>query len=216
MKITKFVHSCLLVEMPAPVNRTVLFDPGVMSESALDVDSLEYLDDIVITHVHSDHLSLPLIRKLLAKFPQVRITAPSEVVAQLAEDGITASDEAPEGMELFDSPHENVQPLFVQPEQIGVHYLGVLSHPGDSHSFVQTKEILALPVSGPWASTIMAVNLAIKLKPRYVLPIHDWHWSDQARDMMYEIIGDALAKEGITFMPLKTGEPVVIETKGAN
>ena len=214
MKITKFVHSCLLVEMPAPVNRTVLFDPGAMSEAAVNVDSLQYLDDIVITHVHGDHFHMPLIQKLITKFPEVRITAPTEVVAVLAEEGITASDEAPDGMEFFESPHENVQPLFPQPEQIGVHYLDSLTHPGDSHSFTETKEILALPVSGPWASTIVAINLAIKLKPRYILPIHDWHWSDQAREMMYQNIEGALAKEDITFMSLKTGEPVVIETTG--
>lgn len=214
MKITKYVHSCLLVEMPAPVNRTVLFDPGAMSESALDVDKLEYLDDIVITHIHGDHLSLPLLQKLVAKFPDVRITAPSEVVSYLAEEGIAASDEAAEGMELFDSPHENVQPLFPQPEQIGVHYLNTLSHPGDSHSFGETKAILALPVTGPWASTIVAINLAIKLKPRSVPPIHDWHWSEPARAAMYGIIEGALAKEGISFIPLATGVPVVIETEG--
>ena len=73
MKITKFVHACLLVEMPGPVNRTVLFDPGVFSEEVLDADKLEHLDDIIITHVHSDHVSVPLLKILLAKFPGPRL-----------------------------------------------------------------------------------------------------------------------------------------------
>ncbi|MDB5170105.1 MAG: hypothetical protein JWN82_501 [Candidatus Saccharibacteria bacterium] len=214
MKITKFVHACLLVEMPAPVNRTVLFDPGAMSEAALNIDTLAHLDDLVITHIHPDHYNPELIKKLVSKFPEVRITAPAEVVEQLSQEGITASDESPQGMTLFDSPHENVEPLFPHPEQIGVHYLETLTHPGDSHSFTETKDILALPVAGPWASTIVGLNLAIKLKPRYVLPIHDWHWSDQAREQMYELLGQAFDKEGITFMPLKTGEPIVIDTEG--
>ena len=67
MKVTKFVHSCLLVEMPAPINRTALFDPGAMSVDALEVDSLEYLDDIIITHEHGDHFHLPLIKQLEAE-----------------------------------------------------------------------------------------------------------------------------------------------------
>lgn len=209
MKITKLVHSCLLVEMPAPVDRTVLFDPGNMS--TVNADSLEFLDDIVITHQHGDHCDPELIKKLVQKFPKVRILAPGDVVAQLKEQGIAASTEPPEGMELFDSPHESVAPLFPQPEEIGVHYLSKLSHPGDSHSFTETKEILALPVQAPWGSTIKAVNLALQLKPKYVIPIHDWHWRDEAREGLYEGLEQALSKEGITFLKVKNGEPVVLD-----
>ncbi|MDB5170622.1 MAG: hypothetical protein JWO35_316 [Candidatus Saccharibacteria bacterium] len=211
MKITKFVHSCLLVEMPAPVNRTVLFDPGVMSEQALDVTNLAYLDDIIITHAHSDHLSMTLLRILDSKFPNVQITAPSEVVDRLEAEGITATNQASEGITFFDSPHESVEPLFPHPEQIGVHYLDKLTHPGDSHSFTETKAILALPIAAPWGSTIKAFNLAAELKPRYVLPIHDWHWRDEAREQTYALFEARLAERGITFLKLQTGQPVVVD-----
>ncbi len=211
MKITKFVHSCLLVEMPGPVNRTALFDPGMMSEEALDVDSLDYLDDIIITHGHPDHISMELMKKLTAKFPDARITATPEVVEQLAEEGIAASSEASEGINFFEAPHENVQPLFPQPQQIGVHYLDKLSNPGDSHSFHRTKAILALPITAPWGSTVKAVNLALELKPQYILPIHDWHFSDEARGQTYDMLEKTFGGQGITFLKLQTGEPVVIE-----
>lgn len=212
MKITKFVHSCLLVEMPAPVNRTVLFDPGSMSEQALDVAALEFLDDIVITHIHSDHLSSTLLKKLCEKFPDVRITAPAEAVHELAEQGIeSASSVAPPGMEFFDAPHENVQPLFPQPENIGIHYLELLTNPGDSHHIEATKPVLALPITAPWGATITALQRAIALKPQYVLPLHDWHWSDAAREQMYPRIQAVLAKEGISFVSLVTGEAVVLD-----
>lgn len=211
MKITKFVHSCLLVEMPDPVNRTALFDPGVMSEPALDVNALEYLDDIIITHYHSDHMSVPLIKRLVAKFPDVRITAPSDACQQLKEQGITASDQAGEGIVFFDSPHESVAPMFPQPEEIGVHYLDKLSHPGDSHSFHETKAILALPVQAPWGSTVRAVNLALELKPQHVIPIHDWHWRDEAREQTYSSLEQLFAASGITFHKMQTGKPVVID-----
>lgn len=212
MKITKFTHSCLLVEMPEPVNRTVLFDPGAMSQAALAVDKLEFLDDIVITHSHQDHFSLDLTKQLVAKFPKVRIVAPDDVVETLSEQGIDASSDPAEGMVAFTAPHENVEPLFPRPQQIGIHYLELLSHPGDSHSFNQTMPILALPVTGPWAATVTAINLAIKLKPQFVLPIHDWHWSPEGREQMYEIMKQAFQKEGISFIALKDGEPVVLDT----
>lgn len=211
MKITKLEHSCLLVEMPAPVDRTVLFDPGAMSESYINVDSLEFLDDIVITHNHGDHFHVPLIKKLVAKFPDVRITAPQEIVDALADEGIKASATPPDGMTLFDSPHESVEPMFPTPQEIGVHYLDKLSHPGDSHSFHETKEILALPMNGPWASMVQAVNLALELQPKHILPIHDWHLKDEAKQSIYASLVKLFESKGITFYNLKNGEPVVIE-----
>lgn len=211
MKITKFVHSCLLVEMPGPVNRTALFDPGAMSVEALDVDSLEFLDDIFITHGHPDHLHLDTVKKLVAKFPNVRITAPDEVVEQLKETGLTASSESPEGVVLFESPHESTEPIFPTPQELGYHYLDTLSDPGDSHNFHETKAILALPVTAPWGSMVKAVNLALELQPKHVIPIHDWHWRDEARESIYDNLEAAFKERGITFHKMKTGEPVVID-----
>lgn len=211
MKITKLEHSCLLVEMSAPVNRTALFDPGAMSEPYVDVDSLEFLDDIFITHAHGDHCHLPLIKRLVEKFPDVRITGPREVVNKLKQEGIQATSEETEGVVFFDSKHEKVLPLFQPPEEIGIHYLGMLSHPGDSHSFIETKAILALPVTAPWGSMVRAVNLALDISPQYVLPIHDWHWRDEARVQAYELMEDILADKGIKFLKLKNGVPVVID-----
>jgi L-ascorbate metabolism protein UlaG (beta-lactamase superfamily) len=211
MKITKFVHSCLLVEMPAPVNRTALFDPGTMSEGALNLDSLQFLDDIIITHQHPDHMSIPLIQKLVAKFPSVRITAPPDAVEALKEQGITATAQPSDGIVFFDAPHEKTYPMFPTPDEIGVHYLDKLSDPGDSHTFTETKAILALPVQAPWGSTVDAVNLALKLKPKYIVPIHDWHWSDAARTSMYDRLEEIFKEQGITFFKMETGVPVVIE-----
>jgi L-ascorbate metabolism protein UlaG (beta-lactamase superfamily) len=211
MKITKLVHSCLLVEMPEPVNRTVLFDPGQMS--TVDAASLQYLDDIVITHEHGDHIDIDVIKQLVQKFPQVRILTTAPVARQLEGQGIRAATEPPEGMELFSSPHENVEPLFPVPEQIGVHYLGKLTHPGDGLSFSETKELLALPVQAPWqkGTPVDAYIKAVELKPKYVLPIHDWHWRDEARESTYSNLEKAFAKEGIAFLKLKNGEPVVLD-----
>ena len=200
-----------MVEIHEPVNRTVLFDPGAMS--TVDVDSLQFLDDIVITHEHGDHIDMDTIKKLAGKFPEVRILTTNAIVEQLKEQGITATTEPPEGMQLFTSPHENVEPLFPTPEQIGVHYLDKLSHPGDGLSFSETKEILALPVQAPWqkGTPVDAFQKAVELKPKYVIPIHDWHWRDEARESIYAGLEKALAKEGITFIKAKNGEAFILD-----
>jgi L-ascorbate metabolism protein UlaG (beta-lactamase superfamily) len=188
MKITKIGHSCLLVEMPEPINRTALFDPGSFSP-------------------------VDLVKQLVAKFPQVRITATPEAVEQLQGEGITASTEPPEGATFFDSPHEVIRPFFDSepPQEIGVHYLDKLTHPGDSHSFSETKEILALPVQAPWGSPNDAVKLGLELKPTYIIPIHDWHWSVEARKASYATMEQVFDAAGITFISPVNGEPFTLD-----
>jgi len=207
MKITKFVHACLLVEMP---DRVALFDPGVMSTGALNIDQISRLDDIFITHIHADHLDTDFVARLVNKFPDIRITSTTEVVDKLKDLGIKASDQPSQGVVFFNSPHESVAPLFQQPQEIGIHYLDYLSDPGDSHSFKETKEVLALPVTAPWGSAIRALNIALELKPKHVVPIHDWHWSEEARMQMYSMFEQQLGQKGITFHKLQTGEPITV------
>ena len=206
MKITKFVHSCLLVETP---DRVALFDPG--SYSTLKPETLERLDDIFITHHHGDHLGVDLIKQLVAKFPDVRITATAQGIELLADAGISATNVPPEGAMLFDSRHESVEPLFPTPQEHGYHYLDALSHPGDSHSFRETKAILALPVQAPWGTPIAATNLALELKPKYIIPIHDWHWSDAARTGMYNMLEPVFQKSGIEFIKVENGVPFTLD-----
>ncbi len=207
MKITKLGHSCLLVEMPEPVNRTVLFDPGIFSDVA--VEDLEYLDDLVITHEHTDHYDHDLLLQLVDRFPDVRIKTPASLVQKI--EGISVTTDAVEGLELFDAKHEGRGPFLKPPENIGVHYLQTLSHPGDSHSFIETKQILALPITAPWGSTDRAVQLALQLKPKHILPIHDWHWKDEVREEMYNRLEVLFAEYDITFYKLVNGEPILID-----
>ncbi len=215
MKITKLSHSCLLVEMPEPVNRTALFDPGVYSEKWIDINSLVYLDDIIITHEHADHLSIPLLQQLLEKFPEVRITAPPAVVMQLKQQSIFSTSEPYEGIVQFESPHEQEGLLFNTPEQSGYHYLDRLSHPGDSHSFTETCPLLALPVTAPWGATVLAIDLALRLRPTHIVPIHDWHWRDEARAHIYERLQELFEGQGIVFIPAEDGRPFVVHQDGS-
>jgi L-ascorbate metabolism protein UlaG (beta-lactamase superfamily) len=197
--------------MSEPVNRTVLFDPGEMSADLVRKADLVYLDDMVITHEHFDHFNLPLIQELVAKFPDVQILASKPVVDKLAEVGIPALLEATTGMEIFDAPHESLEPLSMAPPAIGVHYLNTLTHPGDSHHFAESKAVLAVPMTGPWGTSMRAAQLIADLKPQYVIPIHDWMWRDEWRLMMYKTFDAYCQKLGVTFISPIAGEPFVLD-----
>ncbi len=207
MKITKLGHACLLVETP---ERVGLFDPGYMSD--IPIGSLSRLDDLIITHEHGDHLNIDCVRALLVKFPEAKVWASDAVRKMLKEANIDVKVPADsKDVELFEAPHAAVEPLFPAADNIGVHYLGVLTHPGDSFSFSVSRDILALPVAAPWGATTDAVELAIKLKPKVVLPIHDWHWSDQARKNMYGRLEEVFTSQGIQFISLENDTPVEVD-----
>ncbi len=199
MQITKFVHSCLLVETP---NRAAMFDPGQFSwESGLfNIDKLAQLDDIFITHEHFDHLWMPFIEALVAQFPQVGIVGPQAVVAKLAEAGIQATTQTPTGVELLAANHESVAPLGVAPEHTGYHFLDKFTHGGDSHHITRTKEVLALAVTAPWGTLMRCAELGAALKPKVIIPIHDWHWNDVARRQAYDRLEEFFKDQGIAFI----------------
>lgn len=204
MNITKLVHSCLLVEHNG---KTALFDPGVFSRDAIEAANLTKLDLIVITHKHPDHMDIETIQHLINKFPEAKVVAPMDAEADLANASIvTVAPDQVKEIELFDSPHESTEPTFLTPEEIGVHFEEVLSHPGDSHSFSETKSVLALPIQAPWGSMVDAVKLALQLNPRYIIPIHDWHWSDEARKQMYDMCESLFAEKNITFLKPINGQ----------
>ena len=216
VKITKFVHSCLLVELPES-GRNVLFDPG--EYSPVPVGALPELQDIIITHKHPDHMDPTLIKKLRDRFPNVRITAPADAAAVLEQAGVADVQTNPtEGVSFFEAVHEGIRPLGTvdPPQENGVHYRHVLTHPGDSHHFRETMPILALPVTAPWGSAVEAARVALELRPQYIVPVHDWHWHDRARRELYERMEQRFGEEGIHFLRMPDGEAVIIPDLSAD
>lgn len=209
MRITKLAHSCLLVENNGV---EVLFDPGVYSREAIEQANLTQLDYIVVTHLHPDHMDVETIQHLANKFPDVVILAPDDAKEELEAANVTVSDVNEFGdVSLFSSPHESLDPAGKAPDEIGVHFQDLLSVPGDSHSFSETKAILALPIQAPWGSTLNALKLALELKPKHVIPVHDWHWNDNARQQLYDMSERVLRNAGIEFHRPETGREISIE-----
>jgi hypothetical protein len=152
-------------------------------------------------------MHVPFIKELLTTFPNLPIITNNDVVITLRKDGITATTTLPDYVTSEMIPHENVFGLTL-PENTEFTFMNLLTHPGDSFHSTKTAKIFALPMQAPWGSLSEAVALVTKLKPELVIPIHDWHWRDEARLALYGWVENYLKSQNITFIPLETGVPV--------
>lgn len=203
MKITKLGHSCVLIETE---DRVALFDPGGWA-TAFDIDAIERLDRIVITHEHGDHMDVDKIKALMQKFPDAHIVSNESIRSMLEDVGIEAMyREEMQCCVPFEAPHEKLPvPGAKAPDENGYHFKDLFTSPGDSHSFSETKKVLAMPVIAPWGKTGDAVDKILELKPEYVLPIHDWHYTPEAREWLQGLLEAALEGSGVTLLSAEPG-----------
>ena len=188
--ITKLVHACLLVEVNG---RRILIDPGSFSwnDERLDMSMVEGVDRILITHEHADHVSVDFVRGALERSNDAPVETTGALAAILQDQGIDATTS---GTPQFVAPHERI-PIGPGPANTGFHVEGVLTHPGDSHSFVETMPILAMPFAAPWGSLVAGVDRTRLVQPRYVIPIHDWFLSEDGKAFMYRLAEMGLAND---------------------
>lgn len=208
MKISKYLHSCLLIEEQG---KTVLLDPGNYSyeSHALDISKLPSLDVIGITHEHQDHMYIPWIKEIIKRFPSTQIITTNSAVKILEKEGIMASAKGNEFVSLEYIPHEKIW-FGPQAENIKIILFEKFATAGDSLTFDSSPEILALPITAPWGSTTWAVETALKVKPKVVIPIHDWHWKDEVRKGMHQRLHEYFKTQGIDFKTVETGEIIEI------
>jgi L-ascorbate metabolism protein UlaG (beta-lactamase superfamily) len=204
MKISKHLHSCLLLEEQG---KTIIIDPGIFTyqEKALNVSKLEKLYYLLITHEHPDHGYLPFIKELVKRFPKTKIITTTSFTKTLAKENITASSKADDIVSVEKVPHEKLWDKEV-PENVMVTVFGKLASPGDSHHFETNAEIIALPIVAPWGATTDAVTLALELKPKVIIPIHDWMYRDGIRQTMYQRLKEFFQTKGIDFKMVETGD----------
>jgi L-ascorbate metabolism protein UlaG (beta-lactamase superfamily) len=209
MLITKFGHSCLLVEIK---NARMLFDVGNYHEFT----PITNVDVLLITHEHQDHVHVPSIKKLIDLNPEMRIVSHEGVVAILKNEGIVAG-------QISDG--ERIEIKGVSITSVGtmhacihhdiplVHNTGflvdnVFFHPGDSFTLPKVRvAVLALPVAAPWLALKESVDYAKAVQPTCVIPIHDGMLHQDERLMSTRRIPtNLLSKEGIQFIDMRDGD----------
>lgn len=191
-----------------------MFDPGVFSwRDDFDFSQLGQLDAIAITHAHADHCHPEFVRALIERFPGAKLVTNEEVHTHLKATGVNADFAGTNLSSLVgqDAPHENMPWSSQVPVNTAFDLGEEFTNPGDSLQLRTTKRILALPMTAPWGSLAQAVDMALRLKPRIVIPIHDWHWHDEAKQQMYQLAEQGLNQVGIQFANLTLNQEATLE-----
>lgn len=176
MRITKFGHSCLLVEEN---NVRILVDPGVWSVLP---DSLGVVQAILLTHEHQDHTDANLLRAALANSPKATIFTNHGVGKKLDLEKINYTTIHP-GQSFFvgevsitviGEKHAMIYPELLEVENTGYLINDRLFVTGDALTLPgRPIEILALPVCAPWSKIMEVIDYAKKVSPRMAFPVHD-------------------------------------------
>lgn len=176
MRLTKFRHSCLLVEAS---DARLLIDPGVFSSGFEDLDGLTA---VLVTHQHQDHVDADALQRVMDRNPDAKLYADEGSVGTLREDaGIEATAVSPGDVldvgcrvEVGGGIHAEIHPDIPRIPNVGYLIDGRLWHPGDALVAPDTEvEILALPSVAPWMRIAMAIDFYRQVSPRVAVPIHD-------------------------------------------
>ena len=208
MKITKYNHSCLLVE---DAGKRLLIDPGAWSfgEGLFAVEDVGAVDVILLTHEHRDHTDIDILKQFVA-VGDTAIVTHDNLAVQLEDAGLVVQrialsmplELAGFTIRAYGADHGPL-PVSV-PHNIAYVINGRLCHPGDSLRVEELEqiEILALPVGAPWMRAVDAVEMVERLNPKHVLPIHDSVFVPQLRTRVVEMLQTKLSSSSVTMHPL--------------
>jgi L-ascorbate metabolism protein UlaG (beta-lactamase superfamily) len=181
MHIRRYGHAALLVELDGT---RILIDPG--SYSSDEAFALSGLDAIVVTHQHADHVDPQRLATLLAGSPDALLLVEASCIASIP--GLDARATAlghgqrvqvgPAVIRGVGSRHAVIHPDLPTVGNVGVTVGGAkgptLFHPGDAYASVpDSVDVLAVPVSAPWARLSETVDFVRAVGASTVVPIHD-------------------------------------------
>lgn len=206
--IRRLADSCVTVTTGAGVT---LIDPGFSTFDSGDIDlaTIGDVSRVLVTHEHSDHVKPEFVRWLIDRRADVTVHSNLAVASMLAGHGIEVVTDDPVGVTSEDVRH-GMTPLGTAPPNRSYTVEGFLTHPGDSHEPTVTAPVLALPLLAPWTSTTAAVAFARRLRPRFVVPIHDFYLHTAGRGFVASIAAAALKADGIEVLALGWGESIEI------
>ena len=205
MRLTKYEHSCVLIEDDVA---RILIDPGTYSHG---FESLTGLTALLVTHQHADHVDANRLTPLLESNPDASLHADEGTAAVLADMGVTArvahaGDRFDAGTEVavFGVDHATIHPDIPTVPNVGYLVGGRFFHPGDSFTVPDVPvDVLGLPTGAPWLKLSEAVDYLREVAPRVAVPIHE---AGLTMPAMYYGHFERLALDGTTVTVVAPGD----------
>lgn len=214
MVVTKLVHSCLLVEHGG---KKALVDPGNYSweSGVVDQDSLKDIDYVLVTHAHADHINetfASVVNELSPNAIWYVTESTKEIIGALSGIRVKLASELSD-VRYVASEHADLTHWSVCEDHTSFVLFDELLISGDCHTLTSMygASIFAAAINGgPWGSVKSFLNMIadMETKPKKVLPLHDWHWHDQAQANFYIGLSEALGKLGVEFVSMQNGIPI--------
>ncbi|TPW72242.1 MBL fold metallo-hydrolase [Schumannella sp. 10F1B-5-1] len=197
MKLTKFEHSCLVLEKHG---EKLVIDPGNFTTPLFDLPGVV---GIVITHEHPDHWTQQQVERVLELNPDAPVYSTTAVAEQatgfdviIAKPGDVAQV-GPFELSFHGGRHAIIHSSIPQIDNVAVLVDGTLFHPGDSFTVPEVEiDTLAVPVSAPWLKMAEFMDYVLEVKPKRTFPIHE---------MIYSQAGNALAQDRLAGMTKQVG-----------
>ena len=210
MKITKYEHSCLDIEIDG---KRLLIDPGILAKS---IPNYENISAVIVTHVHPDHLDIEKLKVIHAQNPNAplyTVQAVSDEIKNQIPHQIV-SNESRVKIEYFDlvfsgDKHATIHKSIPLTDNVGVLINKVFYYPGDSFTLPGVPiELLALPMTAPWSKISETMDYLISVKPNHVFPVHNALLSDFGTNVYEYGIKSAAESAGGKYSYLKPGESI--------
>lgn len=219
MKISKYIHSCLLFEL---AGHKLLFDPGVFTfaEGVVTPHNFADVNSIVITHIHPDHLDIPNLKKII-ELSSAAIYTNEEVGMAIEKEGLRYQlinegiyTVGPFKLQAIPVVHE---PLLDNPIPQMTAYIinDKVLHPVDSMEGKLTAykgiELLVMVTMAPFTTELTIAKFADAIKPKQILPVHDGFGKAFFVKQRYQNYTRHFDKLGVKFNDIyKPGDSITI------
>lgn len=212
MKVIKHGHACL--ELVEGDQRAIL-DPGFYTEN---LDGLQNVQAVVITHMHDDHCFEQQLERILALNPNLQIFGTDEVRDRLIKSGegrfnVTAVHHGDWHVvgnftfEFFGDMHAEIHRSIPLIQNCGVMVNDKLYYPGDSFTRPdRAVALLACPASAPWLKIGEVMDFLADVKPARSFATHNALLSDFGHALNNGRIQLVTEQNGGTFEYLKPGD----------
>jgi L-ascorbate metabolism protein UlaG (beta-lactamase superfamily) len=207
MKLTKFEHSCLILEK---AGSAIVIDPGVFTAPLSDVAGVVA---IVITHEHPDHWTPEHLARILDMNPGARVLGPAGVAAAATDvsvEVVAGGDRIeiePFTLEFFGEKHALIHESIPVVDNVGVLVDDTVYYPGDSYTAPGVAvPVLATPTGAPWLKIGDVMDYVAEVKPAQAFPVHDMVLSVIGKQMANGRVKEVTEAAGGQFFVLEPGE----------